>query len=141
MNPITQDMGSAQQPAGADRLPDPLVRAEHYRVLAAAFAYPDAEELATLLAEAEQELDQFIGLEEVKTQVARLKSSVAMGLLRQERGLAVAVAHHHHSVGTALDRNVELVIPLPAGARARVEAASATAPSRIESETTLRGMR
>ena len=44
-------------------------------------------------------------------------------------------------VGTALDRNVELVIPLPAGARARVEAASATAPSRIESETTLRGMR
>lgn len=44
-------------------------------------------------------------------------------------------------VGTALDRNVELVIPLPAGARARVEAASATAPSRIESETTLRGVR
>ena len=52
-NPITQDMG-VRLPRGADSLPDPLVRAEHYRVLAAAFAYPDAEELATLLAEAEQ---------------------------------------------------------------------------------------
>jgi hypothetical protein len=44
-------------------------------------------------------------------------------------------------VGTALDRNVELVIPLPAAARARVEAAALTAPTRIESETTLRGLR
>jgi Calcineurin-like phosphoesterase len=44
-------------------------------------------------------------------------------------------------VGTALDRNVELVIPVPAGARARVAAASATAPARLESETTLRGQR
>ena len=44
-------------------------------------------------------------------------------------------------VGTALDRNVELVIPLPAGARARVAAASAMAPARLESETTLRGQR
>ena len=44
-------------------------------------------------------------------------------------------------VGTALDRNVELVIPLPPGARARVLAASAASPARIESETTLRGMR
>lgn len=60
------------------------------------FIDPDAHERkAKLLAEAEQELDQFIGLEEVKTQVARLKSSVAMGLLRQERGLAVAQRSHH----------------------------------------------
>jgi 3',5'-cyclic AMP phosphodiesterase CpdA len=44
-------------------------------------------------------------------------------------------------VGTALDRNVELVIPVPAAARARIEAAAITAPTRIESETTLRGMR
>lgn len=44
-------------------------------------------------------------------------------------------------VGTALDRNVELVIPVPSAARARVEAAAMTAPARIESETTLRGMR
>ena len=44
-------------------------------------------------------------------------------------------------VGTALDRNVELVIPLPAAARARVAAASATASARLESETTLRGLR
>ncbi|MDB4931791.1 MAG: hypothetical protein JWM10_4275 [Myxococcaceae bacterium] len=44
-------------------------------------------------------------------------------------------------VGTALDRNVELVVPLPAAARLRVEAAALTAPTRLESETTLRGMR
>ena len=44
-------------------------------------------------------------------------------------------------VGTALDRNVELVIPVPAAARARIEAAAMMAPTRIESETTLRGMR
>ncbi|MBI5514412.1 MAG: hypothetical protein HY909_11630 [Deltaproteobacteria bacterium] len=41
----------------------------------------------------------------------------------------------------ATDRNVELVIPLPASAALRVAAAGERAPSRIESETTLRGMR
>jgi hypothetical protein len=41
----------------------------------------------------------------------------------------------------ATDRNVELVVPLPAGAAMRVAAAGAGAPSRLESETTLRGMR
>ncbi|MGB3485207.1 MAG: type VII secretion AAA-ATPase EccA [Mycobacterium sp.] len=50
---------------------------------------------AELLAEAEQQLAEFIGLDEVKDQVARLKSSVAMALLRQERGLAVAQRSHH----------------------------------------------
>lgn len=50
---------------------------------------------AGLLAEAEVQLAEFIGLEEVKEQVARLKSSVAMALLRQERGLAVAQRSHH----------------------------------------------
>ena len=50
---------------------------------------------AELLAEAEQQLSEFIGLDEVKDQVARLKSSVAMALLRQERGLAVAQRSHH----------------------------------------------
>lgn len=50
---------------------------------------------AELLAEAEVALGEFIGLEEVKDQVARLKSSVAMALLRQERGLAVAQRSHH----------------------------------------------
>lgn len=39
------------------------------------------------------------------------------------------------------DRNVELVVPLPAAAAARIAAASAAAPTRLESETTLRGMR
>ncbi|MEI8258202.1 MAG: hypothetical protein WCJ30_21195, partial [Deltaproteobacteria bacterium] len=43
--------------------------------------------------------------------------------------------------GVARDRNVELVIPMPPGAAARVAALSATAATRIESETTLRGMR
>ena len=50
---------------------------------------------AELLAEAEQQLSEFIGLDEVKDQVARLKSSVAMALLRQERGLTVAQRSHH----------------------------------------------
>lgn len=60
------------------------------------FVDPDAHERkAALLAEAEQQLGEFIGLEEVKDQVSRLKSSVAMGLLRQERGLAVAQRSHH----------------------------------------------
>ncbi|WP_099021049.1 type VII secretion AAA-ATPase EccA [Mycolicibacterium palauense] len=60
------------------------------------FVDPDAHDRkAVLLAEAEEELGQFIGLDEVKNQVARLKSSVAMALLRQERGLAVAQRAHH----------------------------------------------
>ena len=60
------------------------------------FVDPGAHERkATLLAEAEQQLGEFIGLDEVKDQVSRLKSSVAMALLRQERGLAVAQRSHH----------------------------------------------
>ena len=60
------------------------------------FVDPGAHERkAVLLAEAEEQLGQFIGLDEVKNQVARLKSSVAMALLRQERGLAVAQRSHH----------------------------------------------
>ncbi|MCG5432073.1 type VII secretion AAA-ATPase EccA [Mycobacterium sp. MYCO198283] len=60
------------------------------------FIDPGAHERkASLLAEAEAELSLFIGLDEVKTQVSRLKSSVAMALLRQERGLAVANRSHH----------------------------------------------
>lgn len=54
-----------------------------------------AERKAELLSLAEQQLAEFIGLDEVKTQVARLKSSVAMSLLRQERGLAVGQRTHH----------------------------------------------
>jgi len=50
---------------------------------------------AHLLIEAEAELAEFIGLEEVKFQVARLKSSVAMALRRQERGLTVAQRTNH----------------------------------------------
>lgn len=50
---------------------------------------------AHLLVEAEAELAEFIGLEEVKFQVARLKSSVAMALKRQERGLTVAQRTNH----------------------------------------------
>lgn len=42
---------------------------------------------------------------------------------------------------TAADRNVELVIPTPMSAAMTVAAAGMRAPSRIESETTLRGMR
>lgn len=53
------------------------------------------ERKAHLLVEAEAELDEFIGLDEVKFQVARLKSSVAMALRRQERGLAVAARTNH----------------------------------------------
>lgn len=60
------------------------------------FVDPGAHERkAGLLAEAEAQLAEFIGLDEVKEQVARLKSSVAMALLRQERGLAVAQRSHH----------------------------------------------
>lgn len=60
------------------------------------FVDPGAHERkAVLLAEAEAQLAEFIGLDEVKDQVARLKSSVAMALLRQERGLAVSQRSHH----------------------------------------------
>ncbi len=60
------------------------------------FVDPGAHERkAVLLAEAEEQLGEFIGLEEVKNQVSRLKSSVAMALLRQQRGLTVAQRTHH----------------------------------------------
>jgi type VII secretion ATPase EccA len=60
------------------------------------FIDPEAQERkAALLAEAERELDEFIGLEKVKDQVARLKSAVAMELVRKERGLEVAQRTHH----------------------------------------------
>ncbi|MGY4712062.1 type VII secretion AAA-ATPase EccA [Mycolicibacterium sp. CBM1] len=60
------------------------------------FVDPDSRERKTaLLEEAERELDEFIGLEEVKNQVSRLKSSVAMGIRREQRGLAVAQRSHH----------------------------------------------
>ena len=60
------------------------------------FVDPGAKERkAHLLVEAEAELAEFIGLEEVKYQVARLKSSVAMAIRRQERGLAVAQRTNH----------------------------------------------
>ncbi len=42
--------------------------------------------------------------------------------------------------GSAMDRNVELVIPTPTSTTTRVSAASAMAPPRIESDTSLRGM-
>jgi type VII secretion ATPase EccA len=53
------------------------------------------ERKAHLLVEAEAELAEFIGLEEVKYQVARLKSSVAMAIRRQDRGLTVANRTNH----------------------------------------------
>ncbi|MGA7055350.1 MAG: type VII secretion AAA-ATPase EccA [Mycobacterium sp.] len=53
------------------------------------------ERKAALLHEAERQLAEFIGLEEVKNQVSRLKSSVAMELVRKQRGLAVAQRTHH----------------------------------------------
>jgi len=57
---------------------------------------PGAQERkAVLLSEAERELDEFIGLDKVKDQVARLKSAVAMELVRRERGLEVAQRTHH----------------------------------------------
>jgi type VII secretion ATPase EccA len=60
------------------------------------FVDPGAHERKpVLLAEAEKQLAEVIGLDEVKDQVARLKSSVAMALLRQERGLAVSQRSHH----------------------------------------------
>ncbi len=60
------------------------------------FVEPGAQERkALLLAEAEKELDEFIGLEKVKDQVARLKSAVAMELVRKARGLEVAQRTHH----------------------------------------------
>ncbi|MEQ0806210.1 type VII secretion AAA-ATPase EccA [Mycobacterium tuberculosis] len=45
--------------------------------------------------EAELQLAEFIGLDEVKRQVSRLKSSVAMELVRKQRGLTVAQRTHH----------------------------------------------
>jgi ESX secretion system protein EccA len=60
------------------------------------FVDPGAQERKrVLLAEAEHELDEFIGLEKVKNQVARLKSAVAMELVRKQRGLEVAQRTHH----------------------------------------------
>ncbi|ATO74475.3 type VII secretion system ESX-3 AAA family ATPase EccA3 [Mycobacterium avium subsp. hominissuis] len=60
------------------------------------FVDPAAHERkAVLLAEAERQLAEFIGLDEVKNQVSRLKSSVAMELVRKQRGLAVAQRAHH----------------------------------------------
>jgi type VII secretion ATPase EccA len=60
------------------------------------FVDPDAKaRKAHLLVDAEAELAEFIGLGEVKYQVARLKSSVAMAIRRQERGLAVAQRTNH----------------------------------------------
>ncbi|MGE0214447.1 type VII secretion AAA-ATPase EccA [Mycolicibacterium sp.] len=60
------------------------------------FVDPGAKDRkAHLLLEAEAELAEFIGLDEVKYQVARLKSSVAMAIKRQERGLTVAQRTNH----------------------------------------------
>jgi type VII secretion ATPase EccA len=60
------------------------------------FVDPGAQERKrVLLHEAERELDEFIGLEKVKDQVARLKSAVAMELVRKQRGLEVAQRTHH----------------------------------------------
>jgi ESX secretion system protein EccA len=60
------------------------------------FVDPGAQERKrVLLAEAERELGEFIGLEKVKDQVARLKSAVAMELVRKQRGLEVAQRTHH----------------------------------------------
>jgi type VII secretion ATPase EccA len=60
------------------------------------FVDPSAHERkGVLLHEAERQLAEFIGLEEVKNQVSRLKSSVAMELVRKQRGLAVAQRAHH----------------------------------------------
>lgn len=60
------------------------------------FVDPEAKDRkAHLLVEAEAELAEFIGLDEVKYQVARLKSSVAMAIRRQERGLTVAQRTNH----------------------------------------------
>ena len=60
------------------------------------FVDPEAQERKrVLLREAERELDEFIGLDKVKDQVARLKSAVAMELVRKQRGLEVAQRTHH----------------------------------------------
>jgi type VII secretion ATPase EccA len=60
------------------------------------FVDPAAHERkAALLQEAERQLAEFIGLDEVKNQVSRLKSSVAMELVRKRRGLTVAQRTHH----------------------------------------------
>ena len=60
------------------------------------FVDPGAQERKReLLHEAERELDEFIGLHKVKDQVARLKSAVAMELVRKQRGLEVAQRTHH----------------------------------------------
>lgn len=60
------------------------------------FVDPAAHERkAVLLHEAERQLTEFIGLDEVKDQVSRLKSSVAMELVRKQRGLQVAQRAHH----------------------------------------------
>ncbi|HET9876031.1 MAG TPA: type VII secretion AAA-ATPase EccA, partial [Mycobacterium sp.] len=60
------------------------------------FVDPGARERkAVLLGEAERELGEFIGLTEVKNQVQRLKSSVAMEVVRKQHGLAVGQRTHH----------------------------------------------
>ncbi len=60
------------------------------------FIDPQAHERkAALLDEAERELGEFIGLDEVKNQVQRLKSAVSMGIRRQQHGLTVAQRTQH----------------------------------------------
>ena len=60
------------------------------------FIDPEAQQRKdALLAEAEHELGEFIGLDQVKNQVSRLKSSVAMAVLRQQRGLSTAGRTNH----------------------------------------------
>ena len=91
----TRRTASCRPPPRASR-PAPIPWDPETEPTEADFVDPGAKERkAHLLIEAEAELAEFIGLEEVKYQVARLKSSVAMAIRRQERGLTVAQRTNH----------------------------------------------
>ncbi|WP_082941555.1 type VII secretion AAA-ATPase EccA [Mycolicibacterium peregrinum] len=54
-----------------------------------------ADQQAELLAEAEAELDRQIGLVEVKRQVHKLRATVKVNKVREERGLPLIIRSHH----------------------------------------------
>lgn len=81
-----QPGGSRPAPIRGIRRPSPARRIS---------SIPRPTNARPLLHEAELQLAEFIGLDEVKRQVSRLKSSVAMELVRKQRGLTVAQRTHH----------------------------------------------
>lgn len=109
MSPIATEEGGAAMSRPANSTPDPLLRAERYRLLAASFAYPDAEELAALLCEAEQAATA-AGQSELASFCTPLLTAVEPGLDGEYNRLfaqSVAVSPYETSY-VAADKGVQL---------------------------------